>query len=249
MKGKMHQDLYRELFEVENSHWWHHHKRGVVHQMIRKFTRKGRVLDVGTGTGKILEELQRKGWEVTGVDGEKEAIIWCKKRGVIVKQADINKEKLPFAAAKFDLVLMLDVLEHISDEQGIIKEIKRALKPGGVLIVTVPAYQWLYSYWDKMMGHERRYSCGSLKKLMANNGFNILYLSYFSCLVLFPAILVRFFKSLFKVKEEPISDFQTLPLKLISEPILRSYVFLEQILLKFVKLPFGLSLILVARKL
>jgi len=217
--------------------------------MIRKFARRGKVLDVGAGTGKILEELQRKGWEAIGVDGEKEAIAWSKKRGVKVKQIDIAEKRLPFPSNRFDLVLMLDVLEHISNDRKITGEVKRILKPRGILIITVPAYQWLYSYWDKMMGHERRYSCGSLKKLIANSSFNILHFSYFSCLVLFPAILVRFFKSLFKVKEEPISDFQTLPLKSISEPILRSYVFLEQLLLKFVKLPFGLSMILVARKL
>jgi len=236
----MRKDLYQELFEVENNHWWHNHKRKVIHQMIDKFAQRGMVLDIGAGTGKMLSELKTKGWEVMGIDREQEAVKWSKKRGVKVKLTDIEK-KLPFKKNSFDLVLALDVLEHLNKDGKSLQEIGRVLKSEGVAIITVPAYQWLFNYWDKMLGHRRRYSKSLLRKIIKIGKFKIEFLSYFSMFTLFPSILVRLVKKLF-IKTET-SDFQTIPLSLISTPVIKLLNKIERLLLSCTSLPFGLSVI------
>ena len=242
----MRQDLYQELYTVENDHWWHQHKRNVVKQFINQFARKGKVLDIGSGTGKILEELKNNGWQVYGVDGEKEAIVWSQKRGINCQLLDVTKEKLPFADNYFDLVLALDFLEHIPDEHSVIDEIKRVVKRGGVLIITVPAYQQLFSYWDKMLGHQRRYNKKSLNHLFSEQKLQVIFCSYYFSLLLFPAVLTRFLKQ--RNKKTNKSDFKEVPLKPIILPLISLYTLLEKQMLKIIALPFGLSLICVTQK-
>lgn len=248
MQGKMRHDLYQELFRVENQHWWHLHKRLVIHQFIEKYVTRGRVLDVGAGTGKILSELKLKGWQVIGVDGEKEAIFFSKKRDVPVKLVDLEKGKLLFKRNHFDLVLVLDILEHLKDDGGILKEIKRVIKVNGLVLITVPAYCWLFSYWDKMLGHQRRYSKTLLEKKLKKAGLEVIYLGYFFSLFLFPALLVRLVKTFLGNKKHQVSDFQTTPFRSISLPIIKVYGKIERELLHFLKLPFGLSILCVAQK-
>jgi SAM-dependent methyltransferase len=249
MNGKMRQDLYQELYKVEDSHWWHEHKRSVVRQLLKRFAVKGKVLDIGCGTGKILAELKENGWEVIGLDGEQEAKFWSNKRRVPVKIINFEKDRLPFGDNTFDAVLILDVLEHLVNESVVVKEIRRVLKKNGVVLVTVPAYPWLFGYWDKILGHHRRYHLDMIEKLLINNKLSVQFISFFFSLVLIPAVLVRIVKQTFHADEShTVSDFQTVPLKLISEPILRLYTFVERLILKKTKLPFGLSLVVVAIK-
>ena len=242
----MRQDLYKELFEVENDHWWHKHKRKLVHQLISKYVnRPGKVLDVGAGTGKVLSELKLTGWQVEGVDGEKEAVRWAKKRGVVIKKHDLVK-KLPFKDNSFDLVVSLDVLEHIKDDKKLLKEMKRVVKPKGIILVTVPAYQWLYSYWDKMLSHFRRYSKRDLRKLGNQVKLTMTFISYYSSFYLLPAVLVRKIKA--SKPKQAMSDFQTTPLPLVSIPLLTFFGMIERLLIKMTRLPFGMSLVCVFQK-
>jgi len=241
----MRKDLYQELFEIENNHWWHKHKQAVIHQFVYKYANKGRVLDIGAGTGKMLSDLKAKGWEVSGIDREQEAIKWSKKRGIKLKLADIEK-KLPFKKNSFDLILALDVLEHLDKDKNCVKEMNRVLEQNGLIIITVPVYQRLFDYWDKMLGHRRRYSKNSLRKIIKTNEFKIEFLSYFSMFILIPSVLVRLIKKLFNKTQ--ISDFQTTPLSFISVPILNFLNKIERMLLLFTSLPLGLSLICVIRK-
>ncbi len=242
----MRQDLYSELYQVENDHWWHQHKRKLVCQLISKYiSQTGRVLDVGAGAGKLLQELNQIGWQVEGVDGEQEAVKWAKKRGVSIKSHDLNK-KLPFRSNSFDLVISLDVLEHIKKDKQLLLEIKRVVRPGGFILVTVPAYQWLYSYWDKMLGHFRRYSKKEIKKLGKQVKLKMIFLSFYSSFYLLPAALIRLIKS--KNNNQAVSDFQTTPIPFISIPILNFFGMIERLLVRFFKLPFGMSLICVFQK-
>ncbi len=241
----MRKDLYKELFEVEDKHWWHDHKRQVIHQMIDKFTEKGKVLDIGAGTGKILSELKMKGWSVTGIDGEKEAIKWSKKRGIKIQQVDIEK-RLKLNEKSFNLVLALDVIEHLGKDKKMLREINKILKPKGVVVITVPAYQWLFNYWDEMLEHKRRYTVQSFKKVVDLDQFTIEYLGYFSMFIFPIAVIVRLIKKM--LGKTQTSDFQTTPLSLISIPVIKFFNYIERVLLSIISLPFGLSVICVIRK-
>ena len=248
MQGKMRQDLYQELFEVEDHHWWHQHKRAIVHKLLDRFCKPGKLIDVGAGTGKILSELQLKKWQVFGIDGEQEASHLSKLRGVKVKLLDLTLNKLPFADNSFDAALSLDIIEHLPDDVGLISEIYRILKPGAILIITVPAYQWLFSYWDKMLGHKRRYTVGSLRLVCHRSKLQPLYSSYFFSAQLLPAAVVRLIKSLLGQKATNFSDFKSTPIRSISEPLISLYSKLEQFLITTTALPFGLSVVAVTQK-
>lgn len=243
----MRQDLYTELYQVENSHWWHRHKRKVVHQLINKFChKKGRILDVGAGAGKILQEMKQAGWQVSGVDIEKQAQIESAKRGISVKLTDVSKNHFPFKDNSFDSVLALDLLEHLADNQRCLGEMKRVLKTKGIIIISVPAYEKLFSYWDKMVGHYRRYSAKSLQRLCRKNDLKIIFLSYYFSFLIIPALIIRLTKKLINLEKK--SDFQTNPLPKLIVPFIKILSKMEQILLRYVRLPFGLSLICVAQK-
>lgn len=249
MQGEMRSDLYQELYEVENTHWWHQHKRATVHQMIIKYTsKKGKVLDIGSGTGKILEELKAKGWQVEGIDGAKEAVVWSQKRGLKITQSDFVKDKLLFTDNSFDLVISLDLLEHLPNDREMLSEMYRIVKLGGIAVITVPAYQCLFDYWDKMLGHQRRYDLNSLKNLTLQAGWHIEFASFYFCLFLIPAVIVRLIKKIIGQKQNPESDFKTTPMAWISIPVMNLYAKIERWIIFRKPLSFGLSIVLVLKK-
>lgn len=269
MQGRMRRDLYHELYEVENTHWWHHHKRATVHQMVKQYSALGlhssqkrhaisgskissknkkTILDVGSGTGKILEEFMQKGWRVHGIDGEREAVLWSRKRGVNIRQSDFVNDPLPYSDDAFDVVLALDLLEHIPNDTQVLKEMERVLKPGGIAVVTVPAYQWLFNYWDEMLGHQRRYTTKSFQKIISKN-LKTKHLGYYFCLFLIPALCVRLIKQVIGTENSKNqSDFEDTPIPWISIPIMNLYAKAERAMIRFLPLPFGLSVIAVLEK-
>jgi len=248
----MRQDLYNQMFREEEWHFWHTNKRALIFNIVKNLKlSSGKVLDLGAGTGKILTEFKNRGWQVYGVDKEQASITFCQKRNLSIKKFDLDKnKKLPFKKNSLDLVLCLDLLEHLENEQRLIKEVKRVLKKDALLIITVPAYPQLFSYWDKMVGHKRRYNKKNPEMLFKKAGFRRIKTSYFYSFVLPIAIIVRFLKRkwAFNNQTKNKSDFQFLPLSFLTNPILKFFGFLERILLKFTDMPFGLSIIGVFKK-
>lgn len=242
MSGLMRQDLYAELYQVENSHWWHQHKRAAVKQLISQM-KPGKALDIGCGTGKIMEELNQIGWQFEGADKSKLAKKEGEKRGLKITITDATV-KLLFPDKIFGFVLALDFLEHVKDDQKVVREIKRVLKPDGIMLVSVPAYPKLFSYWDKMLGHHRRYSKSDLIQLIKANNLKIKFISYYFSWLLLPAVMIRIIKKILGIRT--VSDFQT---NTNNKFIIYLIKFLSRVelgLLKFTKLPFGLSLLCVA---
>lgn len=242
----MRSDLYQELSWVEDNHWWHIHKRKIVKELIGKYGKGKRVLDIGAGTGKLLAELKESGFQVWGVDSDQRAIKWSKKRNIKILKVDLSKDKLPFKKNHFDLVIGLDILEHLKEPEKILGEIKRVLAQKGKIIVTVPAYLSLFSYWDRMLGHERRYSKKMLSDLFIKGGFKIRWISFFNIFILLPSILVRLFKS--KTNQVEESDFKIGEGKSLITRGLNVLNLLERLWLKKFSLPFGLSLVIVGEK-
>ncbi len=198
--------LYDDLYLLEDTHWWHLSKRKLVLDVLSRISKnkKMKLLDLGCGTGKNLEAFSRY-TQVSGIDNSPQAVFYCKKRGfsrVLLAHADA----LPFKYNSFDIVTMLDVLEHI-DEESALAEIKRVLKPNGTLLITVPAYQFLWSQWDEVLGHKRRYTTKSLKRVITKNNFVVKKISYFYSFIVLPAYLIRLVKSK-RSSNTYSSDFQ-----------------------------------------
>lgn len=235
--------LYEDLYLQEEIHWWHRSKRELVCQILKgNISKKSNILDIGCGTGKNIESFSRFG-KIWGVDSSIDAIKFCKKRGLKnVKKGSI--EKIPFRSKSLDAVTALDVLEHVEDSKAL-KEIHRVLKDYGVLIITVPAFPHLWSRWDEVLHHKRRYTRNSLQRVLNQNGFEVSKISYLYSFLYIPAFLIRKIKELFYKKHYP-SDFK------LSSNIINLSLYnlssLERFFAVKINIPFGTSLIAVAKK-
>jgi SAM-dependent methyltransferase len=187
--------LDREQIELkaslEERHWWYRGRRRIVLDAIERLQlpADARLLDAGCGSGAMLSRLRRFG-SVTGVDVNPAAVAYALERGAgAVKHASIDR--LPFADQEFDLVICLDVLEHVSDDRRALAELRRVSSPGGLLIATVPAYPALWSPHDVAAGHLRRYRAGELRTRAENEGWRIVRETSFNVLLLPPAACAR----------------------------------------------------------
>lgn len=236
--------LYEDLFLLEESHWWHISKRKIVRSLIEKYrlSKNPKILDIGCGTGKNIEELQDLG-EIYGLDTSKEALDFCRKRGLnnlILGSA----EKTTLKNATFDIITLLDVLEHTDDNKAL-NETFRILKKGGIIVITVPAFNWLWSNWDVVLHHKRRYTTDTLSQILKKNGFEIKKISYMYSFLILPVFVIRKIKSKFS-NESYSSDFK------LSSPainfILGAISKLESLLIFSTSVPFGTSIVAVAKK-
>ena len=227
---------------VENNHFWFIAKRkflDVVLQRIRA-NKKIKVLDVGCGTGAVMKYLATKNFLVSGIDMSETAHDYCRKKGLEVSSGLANI--IPYPDKSFDIIFVIDVLEHLDNPSESVKEISRVLKDGGVFIATVPAHQWLWSYHDEALHHKKRYSKKEFADLF-NDGFVLEIISWIHAFILLPAIFMRFFKN-----KNNGSDVKEPPF--IINKIMSLVYTVEIIVFKTLHyyLPFGLSLLVVARK-
>lgn len=236
--------LYKDLYDLEEKHWWHLAKRRAVLYFINRFNKikNPRILDIGCGTGKNIEAFNNIGLGY-GIDKSRQAIKFCKKRGL--KNVKLGKsEKTNLKSSYFDVITLLDVLEHV-EESPTLKEIHRILKPKGTVILSVPAFDWLWSQWDVVLQHKRRYTIDSLSKVLGIHNFKVIKISYAYSFLVLPAIIVRSIKSKMFKNNYP-SDF-----KLSSSPInwfLFSLSKIESFFMYNNKVPFGTSIFCVATK-
>jgi SAM-dependent methyltransferase len=217
-------------------------KRALAIALIKKTGLvKPKILDIGCGTGKNVEAFSRLG-KVFGIDQSPEAVSYCKQRSL--KNTSLGSAaRTGFPPNTFQIVTLLDVLEH-TDERTTLNELKKILVPGGFVIINVPAYAWLWSKWDEVLHHKRRYTHSSLIHALTRNGFQILHISYaFSFLVL-PVYLIRAIKS--RLKQEYTSDFK------IGSPMINSLLTkvaqIERFFVLTTGIPAGTSVICLAQK-
>ena len=187
----MKETAYREHYEVEDRHWWFRGRWAVVEalQSRASLPPTPRILDAGCGTGGNMRRLERYG-EVTGVDPSPEAVRLCRERGLsAVHQASV--EELPFEDETYDLVQATDVLEHVPGEDAALREMLRVAVAGGSLLLTVPAYMWLWCAEDERLHHQRRYTRGRLLKTVEGAGWRPQLATYFNMFLLPPIALAR----------------------------------------------------------
>ncbi len=158
----------RKSAALEDRHWWYAGRRAVVRERVHGL-RPGRALDVGSGSGGNSEVLARLGWQVTALERSPVAAELATARGLDVVRADARA--LPFPDRSFDLVMSTDVWEHIDDDHTVAREAFRVCRPGGRLLVAVPAGMDLWSGHDVALGHVRRYERADLVALVEQAGF------------------------------------------------------------------------------
>jgi SAM-dependent methyltransferase len=241
----MYSDEYRVMFELEDRYWWYRGVRTLIMVWLDRYApHDAHILDGGCGTGANLELLQRYG-TASGVDISDQAIEFCRARGV--KRTFIaSLNELPFSDAVFDLAISFEVICNIADDQRAFAELARVLKPGGRLIVQLPAYQWLWSRHDVAVGHQRRYSARELRVKLTRAGMSIERLTHANALM-FPAIAAeRLIRRVIGEGKTIRSDLAPLPR--IVNAILSALYVAEMKLIARVDAPFGVSLLALARK-
>ena len=239
--------LYDEFYRIERTHWWSVGMRGVFHMLLERAlgdVPAPRLLDIGCGTGIALEELGRHG-RACGIDLVWAALAYSKQRdpGLPLVQGDVTR--LPIATERVDAVLAFDVIEHLEDEAAALAEIHRALRPGGVALINVPAFPSLWSGKDTANHHRRRYRRPVLRRGLEAAGFRVERITYTNAFLFAPIWCARQIQRLSRrpwnstAEYHPASWTNTLLLRLLS---------FERGLLRLVDLPVGTSVTCVARR-
>lgn len=231
------------MFRVEETHWWYRALHRLIFDTLKAELpswREKAILDAGCGTGSILQQLSNPARNV-GVDLAPEAIEFCRKRGLTnVQQADICA--LPFPEATFDAVICSSVLYHqwVKDVDGALREFRRVLRPGGLLLVNVPAFRFLYSAHDDAVMTAHRFTRNEIRTLMLRNKFAIRRLTYWTTLLLPLAIIARTLGG-----SEMGRDFKT-PRDSFTHRLFFNVMTFELWLLQRFRLPVGVALFAVA---
>jgi SAM-dependent methyltransferase len=183
--------LMKAMLDVDEHHWWYRGRRRIIDAELQRLPlpRPAEVLDAGCGSGRTLEQLRPLG-SVSGIELNPEAASLARDRGDFDVRIG-RLEELPWDAATFDLITCLDVIEHTPDDRRTLGELRRVSKPGAWLLVTVPAYQALWSQHDEANHHFRRYSRRMMRAAATEAGWNVERLTSFNSLLLAPAAAVR----------------------------------------------------------
>jgi ubiquinone/menaquinone biosynthesis C-methylase UbiE len=241
----MRREEYATMFRVEETHWWYRALHRLIFQALEAELpdwREKEIADVGCGTGAILSRLGNPEKNV-GIDLAPEAISFCRQRGLDnVQQGDIHA--LPFPDTSFDAVVCSSVLYHqwVSDVEGAIGEMHRVLRPGGTLLINVPAFPFLHSAHDEAVMTARRFRKREIRQLLQKQDFQIRRLTYWTTFLFPLAVAARTLGG-----SKMGRDFETEGTS-FTQRTLAGIMALELNLLRKISLPFGIALLAVARK-
>jgi SAM-dependent methyltransferase len=244
----MDETLMKATLAVDEHHWWYRGRRRVIRAELDRLALPAgaRILDAGCGSGRTLVELAHYGGEVCGIELNSDAAELARARGL--GDVEVGRlEELPWEDGAFDLITCLDVIEHVPDDVTALVELRRVVAPGGWLLVTVPAYQALWSRHDEANHHYRRYSRSMLRAAARSAGWQIERVSSFNSLLLAPAAAVRLAQRRMGTRNGHSSDLDMGPAWL--NDVLERPMALEASWLgRGRTLPVGLSLLAVLRR-
>jgi len=245
----MEPEVYAIMNQWEGTFWWHVGMQRIIASQLKKYapaTADNVILDAGCGTGGMFNLLAKYG-KVYGVDQSPLAIKYAKEKNIAVALTVASVASLPYGDNTFDIVICFDVLYHAlaGSDTHALQEFQRVLRPGGVLIIREPAYNWLRGHHDKLVWTRSRYSKQELVSKLEAAGFAVKKASYIN-FFLFPLALVkRLSERWYPQKDIVNSTFRTNP---IMNMLFKQALFFEALLIRYVNFPFGLSVLCVARK-
>jgi SAM-dependent methyltransferase len=240
----------------EDKHWWFAGRTWSLLNMIDRVIApdgQRRVLDIGCGAGNMFHHLARYG-SVVGVDNNPKPLAVARERGYQVREG--LAEDLPFETESFDLVSLLDTVEHCDDDMAVLRECYRVCAPGGYLVITVPAFMWLWSHNDVLNDHKRRYAAKELKEKLARVGFQAERMTYNNFFV-FPlaALMILLRRGAGQEPElgSPHFDDESYQVEMEPAPpllnaILSGVTWTESQVLRWLNLPVGTSIICIAQR-
>lgn len=244
---EMQPHTYAIMRQVEDQHWWYAGRRRIISSWVERVCReigkrRPRILDVGCGTGANLQMLEGFG-AAEGVDVSAEALDFCRARG-LGKVRQGAAESLPYEEAQFDLVTGLDVVEHLDDDVAGLREMFRVLRPGGRVLLFVPAFMFLWGVQDDVSHHRRRYTLAELKGRLDVAGFKVERASYANITFFAPILFARVLMRLTGLRPASENNINIGALNGLLGRILGA----ERWWLRRLSFPFGVSVICVARR-
>jgi SAM-dependent methyltransferase len=208
----MDEQYERQTHQVEDDHWWYRGRRRVIRETLRSLglPAGAEILDAGCGSGRNMVELAAFG-HVTGLELSEASLERARSRNAGEVVGGSLTEPLPFPDARFDLAVALDVLEHLDDDATALRELRRVVRPHGRLLITVPAYQWLWSSHDEVNHHRRRYTEATLLAAAAPAGWAPGRTTHFNSLLLPAAVVYRALDRLFRPSPPAAADLDRTP--------------------------------------
>jgi len=246
----MERSEYGVMYRLERSYWWFVGKQFLVREQVKplllNFGMGARILDIGSGTGIMLKTLEEFG-QAFGMEMSREAIQFLKKRNLKRVVCSDAEQVLPFKNNSFSLVTGLDVLEHLDHDTALLTEMIRVCKEGGYVLVTVPAFNLLWSPHDTALHHRRRYTRTRLLGQMRGLNCRVIKASYYNFMLCLPVLAVRKLRALFPKKGKGQSDFFIDLPEVVNRSLSAMYK-LEILGLRLFRYPYGVSLLLLLRK-
>lgn len=248
----MDRDYYKQYYKLERTHWWFIVREKILYYLVKRhfnIPKKIKILNIGVATGRTSEMLLKFG-DVTSVEYDKECCkIMHELTGLNVINASITE--LPFSESTFDLVCAFDVIEHVDEDKKAVLEMNRVCKENGIIFLTVPAFEFIWSKHDDINQHKRRYNISQLRKLFLKQELQgkILRTSYFNFILFLPIVFTRLLEKLLpKTKKDYISsDFDMVNNNLLNKLFYLIFK-IEVPLLQILNFPFGISIFYLWKK-
>lgn len=246
----MNPEEYARLDNIDRGHWFYRGKRAIVRHWIERYLPlrpDDLLIDAGMGTGTWLVEMS-DACRVCGLDDHEESIALARPKieakGGQVLKTGLDHVDLPDGSAA--VVTIMDVLEHLDDDRTALREMIRLTRPGGLIVITVPALTWLWSDWDVALHHRRRYVRRQLLELVQQPGVEMLHCAYFNSLLLPAIVLVRFWRRLRPPRPGAERAEDRIPAGWLNGLLYKLLV--APACLKWFRPPLGVSLLAVLRK-
>lgn len=241
----METQAYHNMASEQESHWWFMARREIISSVIASIglTKKSKIIEIGCGTGGNLQMLEKYGQVEASEKNDFSRAYAQKTTGIKVREGSLP-DNIDNLEGEFDLICLLDVLEHIDQDLQALLAVKKLLKKNGSLLITVPAYKWLYSAHDKSHHHFRRYSKQDIVEKSIRAKLIVERIGHFNCL-LFPLLIMLRITD--KISSSHKSRGNNTPSPIINI-ILYNIFRMEKSILKYTNLPFGSSLVAILKK-